>query len=100
MTPTLVPIQDLARKLALRPDGSETLVRTAQISSWACWSIGLAPRLERIGRKAVVTSREASLGPVFGLKGGAAGGGRSQVEPSRKINLRFHGDFHRHHVGA
>ena len=57
-------------------------------------SIGLAQGLERIGRKAIVTSREPSLGPVFGLKGGAAGGGRSQVEPSQKINLHFHGDFH------
>jgi formate--tetrahydrofolate ligase len=57
-------------------------------------SIGLAQGLEHIGRKSIVTSREPSLGPVFGLKGGAAGGGRSQVEPSQKINLHFHGDFH------
>ncbi|HEX3894450.1 MAG TPA: formate--tetrahydrofolate ligase [Terracidiphilus sp.] len=57
-------------------------------------SIGLGQGLERIGRKVIVTSREPSLGPVFGLKGGAAGGGRSQVEPSRQINLHFHGDFH------
>ncbi len=57
-------------------------------------SIGLAQGLERIGLKSVVTSREPSLGPVFGMKGGAAGGGRSQVEPSRQINLHFHGDFH------
>jgi formate--tetrahydrofolate ligase len=57
-------------------------------------SIGLAQGLTYIGRKAVVTSREPSLGPVFGLKGGAAGGGRSQVEPRQKINLHFHGDFH------
>lgn len=57
-------------------------------------SIGLAQGLERIGRKSIVTSREPSLGPVFGLKGGAAGGGLSQVEPSQKINLHFHGDFH------
>jgi formate--tetrahydrofolate ligase len=57
-------------------------------------SIGLAQGLERIGKKSMVTSREPSLGPVFGLKGGAAGGGLSQVEPSQKINLHFHGDFH------
>jgi formate--tetrahydrofolate ligase len=57
-------------------------------------SIGLAQALERIGLKSIVTSREPSLGPVFGLKGGAAGGGLSQVEPSQKINLHFHGDFH------
>jgi len=57
-------------------------------------SIGLGQGLERIGRMAIVTSREPSLGPVFGMKGGAAGGGRSQVEPSAQINLHFHGDFH------
>src|SRR6202051_20177 len=57
-------------------------------------SIGLVQGLGKIGKKAIVTSREPSLGPVFGLKGGAAGGGRSQVEPSQKINLHFHGDFH------
>ena len=57
-------------------------------------SIGLAQGLEHIGLKSIVTSREPSLGPVFGLKGGAAGGGLSQVEPSQKINLHFHGDFH------
>ena len=48
---------------------------------------------ERIGKRAVVSSREPSLGQVFGMKGGAAGGGRSQVEPAEKINLHFHGDF-------
>jgi formate--tetrahydrofolate ligase len=57
-------------------------------------SIGLAEGLERIGRKSILASREPSLGPVFGLKGGGAGGGLSQVEPSQKINLHFHGDFH------
>ena len=57
-------------------------------------SIGLAQGLARIGKKAVVTSRQPSLGPVFGIKGGAAGGGLSQIEPSEKINLHFHGDFH------
>ncbi len=57
-------------------------------------SIGLVQGLERIGKLAVIASREPSLGPVFGMKGGAAGGGMSQVEPSEKINLHFHGDFH------
>ena len=57
-------------------------------------SIGLVQGLERIGKRAIITSREPSLGPVFGMKGGAAGGGRSQIEPSAKINLHFHGDFH------
>jgi formate--tetrahydrofolate ligase len=57
-------------------------------------AIGLTQGLERIGRRSIITSREPSLGPVFGMKGGAAGGGLSQVEPSQKINLHFHGDFH------
>lgn len=57
-------------------------------------SIGLADGLACIGRKSILASREPSLGPVFGLKGGGAGGGLSQVEPSQKINLHFHGDFH------
>ena len=57
-------------------------------------SIGLTQGLAAIGESVILTSREPSLGPVFGMKGGAAGGGRSQVEPSEKINLHFHGDFH------
>jgi formate--tetrahydrofolate ligase len=57
-------------------------------------AIGLAQGLAQIGKKTVLTSREPSLGPVFGMKGGAAGGGLSQIEPSEKINLHFHGDFH------
>ncbi len=56
-------------------------------------AIGLTQGLERIGKKAVITSREPSLGPVFGIKGGAAGGGRASIEPASKINLHFHGDF-------
>jgi formate--tetrahydrofolate ligase len=57
-------------------------------------SIGLVQGLEKIGKRAILSSREPSLGPVFGMKGGAAGGGQSQVEPAAKINLHFHGDFH------
>ncbi|HEY1925711.1 MAG TPA: formate--tetrahydrofolate ligase, partial [Candidatus Acidoferrum sp.] len=57
-------------------------------------SIGLTQGLTHIGKRAVITSREPSLGPVFGMKGGAAGGGLSQIEPAAKINLHFHGDFH------
>ncbi|HEX8766454.1 MAG TPA: formate--tetrahydrofolate ligase, partial [Candidatus Acidoferrum sp.] len=57
-------------------------------------SIGLTQGLAHIGKKVVITSREPSLGPVFGMKGGAAGGGLSQIEPSSKINLHFNGDFH------
>ena len=57
-------------------------------------SIGLTQGLARIGKKVIITSREPSLGPVFGMKGGAAGGGGSTIEPAAKINLHFHGDFH------
>lgn len=57
-------------------------------------SIGLAQAIEKLGKIAIVTLREPSLGPVFGVKGGATGGGRSQVVPSDKINLHFNGDIH------
>ena len=57
-------------------------------------SIGLALGLNKIGRKAVVALREPSLGPCFGMKGGAAGGGYAQVLPMERINLHFTGDFH------
>ena len=57
-------------------------------------SIGLALGLNKIGKKAVVALREPSLGPCFGMKGGAAGGGYAQVLPMEKINLHFTGDFH------
>ncbi len=57
-------------------------------------SIGLALGLNRIGRKAVLALREPSLGPCFGMKGGAAGGGYAQVLPMDRINLHFTGDFH------
>lgn len=57
-------------------------------------SIGLALGLNKIGKKAIVALREPSLGPCFGMKGGAAGGGYAQVLPMEKINLHFTGDFH------
>jgi len=57
-------------------------------------TIGLADALNRIGRRAVIALREPSLGPVFGRKGGATGGGQAQVLPMEKINLHFTGDFH------
>lgn len=57
-------------------------------------SIGLALGLNKIGKKAIVAIREPSLGPVFGMKGGAAGGGYAQVLPMENINLHFTGDFH------
>ena len=57
-------------------------------------TIGLADALNQIGKKAVVCIREPSLGPVFGIKGGATGGGYAQVVPMENINLHFTGDFH------
>ncbi|MEW6737969.1 MAG: formate--tetrahydrofolate ligase, partial [Acidobacteriota bacterium] len=56
-------------------------------------SIGLAQAIEQLGKRAIVTLREPSLGPTFGEKGGATGGGKAAVIPSEKINLHFNGDF-------
>ena len=57
-------------------------------------TVGLGDALRRIGKNAVIALREPSLGPVFGVKGGAAGGGYAQVVPMEDINLHFTGDFH------
>ena len=57
-------------------------------------TIGLTQALNRIGKNATCTIREPSMGPVFGIKGGAAGGGYSQVLPMEEINLHFTGDLH------
>ena len=57
-------------------------------------TIGLADGLKRLGKNVTVALREPSLGPVFGVKGGAAGGGYAQVVPMEDINLHFTGDFH------
>ena len=57
-------------------------------------TVGLADSLRALGKKAIVALREPSLGPVFGIKGGATGGGRAQVAPMEDINLHFTGDFH------
>ena len=89
---------DLLRDPARPPRGKLILVTattpTTSGEGKTVTSIGLVQGLERIGRRAIITSREPSLGPVFGMKGGAAGGGLSQIEPSQKVNLHFTGDFH------
>src|SRR5215469_8232473 len=89
---------DILSDPAFSPRGKLILVTattpTASGEGKTVTSIGLTQGLERIGCKSIITSREPSLGPVFGMKGGAAGGGKSQIEPSQKINLHFHGDFH------
>jgi len=123
MSHSLLPIESIAAKLSLPevyveplgthtaklkldilsdptfpPRGKLILVTattpTASGEGKTVTSIGLTQGLARIGHKAIITSREPSLGPVFGMKGGAAGGGKSQIEPSQKINLHFNGDFH------
>ena len=81
-----------------RPDGKLVLVTaitpTPAGEGKTTTTVGLADGLRRIGRNAVVALREPSLGPVFGIKGGATGGGYAQVVPMEDINLHFTGDFH------
>ena len=80
------------------PDGKRILVTaitpTPAGEGKTTTTVGLADGLRKIGKKSVVALREPSLGPVFGLKGGAAGGGYAQVVPMEDINLHFTGDFH------
>jgi formate--tetrahydrofolate ligase len=89
-------------RLADRPDGREIVVTaitpTPLGEGKTTTTIGLAQALNRIGVRAAVTIRQPSLGPVFGIKGGGAGGGYSQVLPMEDINLHFTGDIHA--VGA
>ena len=88
----------LLKELADRPDGKLILVTaitpTPAGEGKTTTSVGLTDGLRRIGKNAVVALREPSLGPVFGIKGGAAGGGYAQVVPMEDINLHFTGDFH------
>jgi formate--tetrahydrofolate ligase len=89
----------LPLELASRPPRGRLVVVTAINPTPAgegksTVSVGLAQALRRIGTNAVLAIREPSLGPVFGVKGGAAGGGYSQVVPMDEINLHFTGDFH------
>ncbi|MFY9745095.1 MAG: formate--tetrahydrofolate ligase, partial [Acidobacteriaceae bacterium] len=84
---------DLLRDPSRPPRGKLILVTattpTVSGEGKTVTSIGLVQGLEHLGKKAIITSREPSLGPVFGMKGGAAGGGLSQIEPSQKVNLHF-----------
>jgi formate--tetrahydrofolate ligase len=119
----LLPISEIAKRLAIpddalvpygrtkgkvsldwiakqqgRPDGKLILVTaispTPAGEGKTTTTVGLGDGLNRIGKKAAVCLREPSLGPVFGMKGGAAGGGYAQVVPMEDINLHFTGDFH------
>jgi len=88
---------DYVDSLASRPNGRLVLVSaispTPAGEGKTTTSVGLADALGRIGKKSIVCLREPSLGPVFGMKGGAAGGGHAQVVPMEDINLHFTGDF-------
>jgi formate--tetrahydrofolate ligase len=83
--------------LSARPDGKLILVTaispTPAGEGKTTTTVGLGDALNRIGKRAMICLREPSLGPVFGMKGGAAGGGRAQVVPMEDINLHFTGDF-------
>ena len=89
---------ELWNRIKDRPDGKLVLVTainpTPAGEGKTTISIGLTQALNKIGKKAIVALREPSLGPCFGVKGGAAGGGYSQVVPMEDMNLHFTGDFH------
>ncbi len=88
---------DYIQSLEGRPDGKLILVTalspTPAGEGKTTTTVGLGDALNKIGKKAIICLREPSLGPVFGLKGGAAGGGYAQVVPMEDINLHFTGDF-------
>jgi formate--tetrahydrofolate ligase len=90
--------EDFIRSLDDRPDGKLVLVTainpTPAGEGKTTTTVGLGDGLNAIGKKAAVCIREASLGPCFGMKGGAAGGGYAQVVPMEEMNLHFTGDFH------
>jgi formate--tetrahydrofolate ligase len=90
--------QEFIKSLAGKKDGKLVLVTainpTPAGEGKTTTTVGLGDGLNRIGKKAVVCIREASLGPNFGMKGGAAGGGMAQVVPMEEMNLHFTGDFH------
>ncbi|MBQ8163750.1 MAG: formate--tetrahydrofolate ligase [Clostridia bacterium] len=85
-------------RMADKPDGNLILVTainpTPAGEGKTTTTVGLGMAMSKIGKKAIIALREPSLGPVFGVKGGAAGGGYSQVLPMEDINLHFTGDFH------
>ena len=90
--------QKLFNRLADKPDGKLILVTainpTPAGEGKTTTSVGLCEAMNKIGKKSILALREPSLGPVFGIKGGAAGGGYSQVVPMEDINLHFTGDMH------
>src|SRR5678810_355940 len=89
---------DYLRTLDSRPNGKLILVTaitpTPAGEGKTTTTVGLGDALNKLGKRALICLREPSLGPVFGMKGGAAGGGYAQVLPMEDINLHFTGDFH------
>src|SRR6516164_5501314 len=89
---------EFIKSLRSRPNGKLILVTaitpTPAGEGKTTTTVGLGDGLNRIGKKTVICLREPSLGPCFGVKGGAAGGGYAQVVPMEDINLHFTGDFH------
>ncbi|MFQ9512011.1 MAG: formate--tetrahydrofolate ligase, partial [Lachnospiraceae bacterium] len=89
---------ELWSKVKDRPDGKLVLVTainpTPAGEGKTTISVGLGQALNKMGKKAMIALREPSLGPCFGIKGGASGGGYSQVVPMEDLNLHFTGDFH------
>ena len=90
--------EELFKKLESKPDGKLILVTainpTPAGEGKTTVTTGLGQAMNKLGKKTVIALREPSLGPVFGIKGGAAGGGYSQVLPMEDINLHFTGDMH------
>ena len=89
---------ELIERVKDQPDGKLILVTainpTPAGEGKTTTSVGLGQAFGRLGKKAVIALREPSLGPCFGIKGGAAGGGYAQVVPMEDLNLHFTGDFH------
>ena len=88
----------VAARVQDRPDGKMVLVTaitpTPAGEGKTTISIGLADGLAQLGEKVIIALREPSMGPVFGVKGGATGGGHAQIAPMEDINLHFTGDLH------
>ena len=90
--------EEYIKSLQSRPDGKLILVTainpTPAGEGKTTTSVGLGQAFGKLGKKAVIALREPSLGPCFGIKGGASGGGYAQVVPMEELNLHFTGDFH------
>ena len=90
--------EEFLRKIQDRPNGKLILVTainpTPAGEGKTTTTVGMGEAFGRMGKKAVIALREPSLGPCFGIKGGAAGGGYAQVVPMEELNLHFTGDFH------